>query len=74
MRDVNEQPADDGHAPDQWDWHIKTIDSIIDRWRAGSLNTAGKRRAIADENQRYYGSTAPAWMTRTGRQHDGRRR
>jgi len=74
MRDVNEQPGDDGHTPGQWQWHITAIDMIIDRWRAGDLTVAGKRRAIADENQRYYGGSAPAWMTRTGRRHDGRRR
>jgi hypothetical protein len=64
------QRDDDQHTPDQWHWHIDAINTILDRWRAGELTTWAKRRAIADENQRYYADAAQSWMTRTGRRYD----
>jgi len=63
------QRDDDQHTPDQWHWHMDTITTILDRWRQGELTLWEKRRAIADENQRYYPSPEP-WMTRTGKRYE----
>jgi hypothetical protein len=51
------QPDDDQHTADQYHDHAATISDAIRRWQNGTLNTFGKRRAIANENQRYYGGT-----------------
>jgi hypothetical protein len=48
------QPDDDSHTIDQYHDHMATIRDAINRWREGRLSTYGKRKAIADENQRYY--------------------
>ena len=64
------QRDDDQHTPDQWHWHMQAISTILDRWRNGELTTWQKRRAIADENTRYYDGDPSAWMTRTGRRYE----
>ena len=64
------QREDDQHTSDQWNYHTAELDRIISRWRDGDLTTWAKRRAIADENERYYGDQAAAWMTRTGRRYE----
>lgn len=51
------QPDDDQHTADQYHDHAATISDAVRRWQNGTLNTFGKRRAIANENQRYYGGT-----------------
>ncbi len=64
------QRDDDQHTPDQYRWHMDTISDILARWRSGDLTTWAKRRAIADENQRYHADQAQPWMTRTGRRYE----
>jgi hypothetical protein len=67
------QRDNDQHTDDQWHWHLHAISDTLDRWRAGDITTFAKRRAIADENIRYYGDAGDAaepWMTRTGKRYD----
>src|SRR5438128_11370486 len=64
------QRDNDDHTADQWSYHMGAISRILDDWRNGAITTFAKRRAIADENSRYYGDSAEAWMTRTGKRYD----
>ena len=64
------QRDDDQHTADQWAYHVGAISHLLEQWRAGQLTTWEKRRAIAGENQRYYGDQAHPWMTRTGRRYE----
>src|SRR5262252_9484152 len=60
----------DQHTDDQYRWHMRAIGDITARWTDGELSNYDKRRAIADENQRYYGDQAEPWMVRTGRRYE----
>lgn len=52
---------------------MTAINAILQRWRDGDLSTSAKRRAIADENRRYYGGTLPPLLERAGRRYESRR-
>jgi hypothetical protein len=52
---VASQPDDDQHTIDQYYDHTAAISDALRRCQSGALSTYGKRKAIATENQRYYG-------------------
>lgn len=60
----------DTHTDDQYAWHMRAIADTLSRWRTGEITTQAKRRAIADENQRYYADQIEPWMARTGRRYE----
>ncbi len=64
------QRDNDQHTADQWSYHMAAISRILEQWRDADITTFAKRRAIADENSRYYGDSAEPWMTRTGRRYE----
>jgi len=64
------QRDSDNHTADQWSYHMTAINSILESWRCGELTTWAKRRAIADENRRYYGDNAEPALTSTGKRYD----
>ena len=64
------QRDDDDHTADQWAYHKAEIARITARWRDGDLSVYGKRKAIADENRRYYGEGADPLLVRTGRRYE----
>ena len=64
------QREDDQHTNDQWAYHMGAISQLLEQWRHGDLTTWQKRKAIADENARYYQTQAQPWMTRTGRRYE----
>lgn len=64
------QRDDDQHTADQYRWHMQAITDLLSRWRDGDLTNYEKRKAIADENRRYYGDAAEPWMTRLGKRYE----
>jgi len=48
------QPDDDQHTIDQYHDHMSAISAVVSRWRNGEISAYTKRRAIAEENRRYY--------------------
>lgn len=57
------QPDDDDHTLDQYIYHADLIDETVARWRRGEIDTVTKRKIIADENRRYYGTERKSPVT-----------